>query len=161
MKRKVAFEIKKLDNLIDRKICQNIKKEKVINISHVQARVLRYLFVNKDKIIYQSDIEKEMDLRRSTISGILKTMEKNGLIKREDSKNDTRKKEVSLTDLSTQKHKEMKEKINKFEKEMLKGISLEEEKVFFRVIDKLLNKKVKVSLSYEYAYFLIKSIISL
>ena len=139
MKRKVAFEIKKLDNLIDRKICQNIKKEKVINISHVQARVLRYFFVNKDKIIYQSDIEKEMDLRRSTISGILKTMEKNGLIKREDSKNDTRKKEVSLTDLSTQKHKEMKEKINKFEKEMLKGISLEEEKVFFRVIDKLLN----------------------
>ncbi|MCI5733120.1 MAG: MarR family transcriptional regulator [Tenericutes bacterium] len=139
MKRKVAFEIKKLDNLIDRKICQNIKKEKVINISHVQARILRYLFVNKDKIIYQSDIEKEMDLRRSTISGILKTMEKNGLIKREDSKNDTRKKEVSLTDLSTQKHKEMKEKINKFEKEMLKGISLEEEKVFFRVIDKLLN----------------------
>ena len=139
MKRKVAFEIKKLDNLIDRKICQNIKKEKVINISHVQARVLRYLFVNKDKIIYQSDIEKEMDLRRSTISGILKTMEKNGLIKREDSKNDTRKKEVSLTDLSTQKHKEMKEKINKFEKEMLKGISLEEVKVFFRVIDKLLN----------------------
>ena len=139
MKRKVAFEIKKLDNLRDRKICQNIKKEKVINISHVQARVLRYLFVNKDKIIYQSDIEKEMDLRRSTISGILKTMEKNGLIKREDSKNDTRKKEVSLTDLSTQKHKEMKEKINKFEKEMLKGISLEEEKVFFRVIDKLLN----------------------
>lgn len=139
MKRKVAFEIKKLDNLIDRKICQNIKKEKVINISHVQARVLRYLFVNKDKIIYQSDIEKEMDLRRSTISGILKTMEKNGLIKREDSKNDTRKKEVSLTDLSTQKHKEMKEKINKFEKEMLKGISLEEEKVFFRVIDKLSN----------------------
>lgn len=139
MKRKVAFEIKKLDNLIDRKICQNIKKEKVINISHVQARILRYLFVNKDKIIYQSDIEKEMDLRRSTISGILKTMEKNGLIKREDSKNDTRKKEVSLTDLSTQKHKEMKEKINKFEKEMLKGISLEEEKVFFRVIDKLSN----------------------
>lgn len=139
MERKVAFEIKKLDNLIDRKICQNIKKEKVMNISHVQARVLRYLFVNKDKIIYQSDIEKEMDLRRSTISGILKTMEKNGLIKRENSKNDTRKKEVSLTDLSIQKHEEMKEKINKFEKEMLKGISLEEKEAFFRVIDKLSN----------------------
>ena len=106
---------------------------------HLLGWLLRNWGINKDKIIYQSDIEKEMDLRRSTISGILKTMEKNGLIKREDSKNDTRKKEVSLTDLSTQKHKEMKEKINKFEKEMLKGISLEEEKVFFRVIDKLLN----------------------
>ncbi len=139
MERKVAFEIKKLNNLIDRKICQNIKKEKVMNISHVQARILRYLFVNKNKVVYQSDIEKEMDLRRSTISGILKTMEKNGLIKKEDSKNDTRKKEVSLTDLSIQKHKKMEVKINKFEKEMLNGISLEEKKVFFKVIDKLSN----------------------
>ncbi len=139
MERKVAFEIKKLDNLIDRKICQNIKKERVINVSHVQARILRYLFVNKNKVVYQSDIEKEMDLRRSTISGILKTMEKNGLIKREDSKNDTRKKEVSLTSLSIKKHKEMEVKVKKFEKEMLNGISLEEKKVFFKVIDKLSN----------------------
>ena len=137
MKRKVAFEIKKLDNLIDRKICQNIKKEKVINISHVQARVLRYLFVNKDKIIYQSDIEKEVDIRRSTVSGILKTMEKNGLIKRIDSKKDTRKKEVTLTNLSVKRHNEMDTKVKKFEKELLNGISLEEKKMFFKVIDKL------------------------
>lgn len=137
MERKVAFEIKRLDNLINRKILKYLKKENIKNISHVQAEILRYLYVNRDNTVYQSDIEKEADIRRSTVSGILKTMEKNGLIKRIDSKKDTRKKEVALTNLSVKRHNEMNIKVKKFEKELLNGISLEEKKVFFKVIDKL------------------------
>ena len=137
MERKVAFEIKRLDNLINRKILKYLKKENIKNISHVQAEILRYLYVNRDNTIYQSDIEKEADIRRSTVSGILKTMEKNGLIKRIDSKKDTRKKEVTLTNLGVKRHNEMNIKVKKFEKELLNGISLEEKKVFFKVIDKL------------------------
>ena len=67
MKRKVAFEIKRLDNMITRKICENVKKENIRNISHMQASILKFLYINKDKKIYQSDIEKEIDLRRSTV----------------------------------------------------------------------------------------------
>ena len=137
MERKVAFEIKRLDNLINRKILKYLKKENIKNISHVQAEILRYLYVNRDNTVYQSDIEKEADIRRSTVSGILKTMEKNGLIKRIDSKKDTRKKEFTVTNLSVKRHDEMNIKVKKFEKELLNGISLEEKKVFFKVIDKL------------------------
>ena len=137
MERKVAFEVKRLDNLINRKILKYLKKENIKNISHVQAEILRYLYVNRCNTIYQSDIEKEVDIRRSTVSGILKTMEKIGLIKRIDSKKDTRKKEVTLTNLSVQRHNEMDTKVKKFEKELLNGISLEEKKMFFKVIDKL------------------------
>ena len=95
------------------------------------------MYVNRDKTVNQSDIESEADIRRSTVSGILKTMEKNGLIKRLDSKKDTRKKEVTLTKLSVKRHNEMNIKVKKFEKELLNGISLEEKKLFFKVIDKL------------------------
>ena len=137
MERKVAFEIKRLDNLINRKILKYLKKENIKNISHLQAEILRYLYVNRCNTVYQSDIEREVDIRRSTVSGILKTMEKNGLIKRIDSKKDTRKKEVILTNLSVKRHNEMDIKVKKFEKELLNGISLEEKKVFFKVIDKL------------------------
>ena len=137
MERKVAFEVKRLDNLINRKILKYLKKENIKNISHVQAEILRYLYVNRDNTVYQSDIEKEADIRRSTVSGILKTMEKNGLIKRIDSKKDTRKKEVTLTKLSVKRHNEMNTKVKKFEKELLNGISLEEKKIFFEVIDKI------------------------
>ena len=114
MERKVAFEVKRLDNLINRKILKYLKKENIKNISHVQAEILRYLYVNRCNTIYQSDIEKEVDIRRSTVSGILKTMEKNGLIKRIDSKKDTRKKEVTLTNLSVKRHNEMDTKVKKF-----------------------------------------------
>ena len=42
---------------------------------------MRYLFINMDKEIYQKDIEKNFVVRRSTASGILDTMEKNGMKK--------------------------------------------------------------------------------
>lgn len=137
MNRKIPFEIKMLDNMLNRKICENVKKEGISNISHVQADILGYLYKNKNRIIYQNEVEKEIGARRSTISGILKTMEKNDLIIRIDSLEDARKKEISLTDKSIKKHDELEKKVIIFEKELLKGISCEEKKIFFKVIDKL------------------------
>lgn len=139
MDKKVPFEIKQLDNMITRRICHEIKEEKVSNFSHVQVNVLKYLYQNKDKKVFQSDIEKTINARRSTISGILKTMEKNGLIKREICASDSRKKEILLTDKSIIKYKEMKSKVKKFENILLKDISCEEQRIFFDVIDKLKN----------------------
>lgn len=136
-KRKIPFEIKMLDNMLTRKICENVKKEGISNISHVQADILGYLYKNKNRIIYQNEIEKVIGARRSTISGILRTMEKNELIKRCDSLDDARKKEVLLTIKSIKKHDELEKKAVIFEKELLKGISCEEKEIFFKVIDKL------------------------
>lgn len=136
-KRKIPFEIKMLDNMLNRKICENVKKEGISNISHVQADILGYLYRNKNRIIYQNEVEKEIGARRSTISGILRTMEKNGLIIKKDSLDDARKKEISLTDKSIKKHDELEKKVVIFEKELLKGISCEEKEIFFKVIDKL------------------------
>lgn len=132
--RKVAFEIKTLDNMIDRKICDTAKEKK---ITHTQARILRFLYVNRNKTISQSMIEKEIGLRRSTVSGVLDTMEKNGFIIRKSSSLDARKKEIALTIDSLNKHKKIKQKIADFETLLINGISYEELKNFFRVIDKL------------------------
>ena len=118
--RKIPFEIKMLDNMIDRKICKSVEK---MNLTHTQARILRFLFTNKDKTIYQSDVEKEVGVRRSTISGILDTMVKNNLIIRKESAKDARKKEVALTVNSLNKHKEIEKKIADFESLLLKGIT--------------------------------------
>lgn len=132
--RKIPFEIKMLDNMIDRKICKSVEK---MSLTHAQARILRFLFTNKDKTIYQGDIEKEVGVRRSTISGILDTMEKNGLIIRKSSIYDARKKEIALTINSLNKHKEIDKKIADFESVLLKGITYEEKEAFFKTIDKL------------------------
>lgn len=132
--RKIPFEIKILDNMIDRKIHSTVKENR---ITQVQAKILRFLYVNKSNVIYQNMIEKELGLRRSTVSGILDTMEKNGFITRNQSEHDARKKEVSLTINSLNKHKEIEKKISDFEMVLLKGITKEEQEAFFKTIDKL------------------------
>lgn len=137
MERKIPFEIKTLDNMINRKICQNEKRRHDKSISHVHVSILKYLYQNRDKTVYQSDIERKIGVRRSTISGILKTMEKMGFIKRVDSDSDARKKEIFLTNKSINKYKEMEKKVTQFETLLTNGISYEELNVFFSVIDKL------------------------
>lgn len=133
--RKIALEIKLLDNLIGRKLIQNEKDKK--KLSHVQVSIIKYLFENREKTIYQSDLESFLNVRRSTISGILKTLEKRNFIKRVDSKKDARKKEIVLTDYSYQKSKIMKKKVTEFETLLTKNISYEELNIFFNVVDKI------------------------
>lgn len=137
MERKIPFEIKTLDNMINRKICQSEKQRHDKSISHVHVSILKYLYQNRDKTVYQSDIERKIGVRRSTISGILKTMEKMDFIKRVDSDVDARKKEIFLTNKSIDKYKEMEKKVTEFETLLTNGISYEELNVFFSVIDKL------------------------
>ena len=132
--RKILFEIKMLDNMIDRKILGNVKKHA---LTHTQARVLKYLYNNQGKKVYQTDIEKEVGVRRSTVSGVLDTMERNNLIIRKSSSLDARKKEIALTESSLNKHKEIVKKISDFEEVLLDGISKEEIHVFIKVIDKI------------------------
>ena len=81
MRRIVGYEVKTLENLITRKILLTAKEVGYPALTTVQIRIMRYLFLNKDKEIHQKDIEKNFVVRRSTASGIIDTMEKNGMKK--------------------------------------------------------------------------------
>ena len=62
------------------------------SITPSQLVIIKYLIDNKEKEIVQKDIEKRMNLGKSTVSSILDTMEKNELIVRISSSSDGRKK---------------------------------------------------------------------
>ena len=136
----IGYEIKTINNMIERKIISESKMNNNNNlVTLMQGKIMKYLFVNKDKQIFQKDIEDELKLRRSTVSGILKTMEKNGIITRMDNDKDARKKQVILTDISVKRGNEIKEKMIKFEKELRKNITDEELNIFFIVMEKIKN----------------------
>ena len=48
--------------------------------SIAQMQIIKYILKHDGKTIYQRDLEEVFNLRRATISGILKTMEKNNVI---------------------------------------------------------------------------------
>jgi len=137
MRRIVGYEIKTLDNLMTRMIVKKAKECGYETLTTVQIRIMRYLFLNRDKEIYQRDIERNFVVRRSTASGIINTMEKNGMLKREDSSLDLRVKRIVLTDKYIDRIDFLESMIDEFQNELLDGISDVELNVFFSVIDKM------------------------
>lgn len=137
MRRIVGYEIKTLENLITRKILKTAKEAGYPALTTVQIRIMRYLFMNKDKEVYQRDIEKNFVVRRSTASGIIDTMEKNGMLERVNSDLDLRSKRIVLTDKYIGQIELLEKMIEKFQDELLLGISDNELNTFFSVIDKM------------------------
>ena len=77
-KEKVLYQIKTLDKLILRNyICDNKDKNSDYFVTPTQIQVIEYMIEHDDEEVYQKDLEKALDLRRATLSGVLQTMEKN------------------------------------------------------------------------------------
>nr|WP_294492723.1 MarR family winged helix-turn-helix transcriptional regulator [uncultured Mediterraneibacter sp.] len=67
--------------------------------TNMQRLVLHHiLFQSLKRDIYQKDVEKEFQIRRSTATGILQILEKNGFITREPVKEDARLKKLVPTE---------------------------------------------------------------
>lgn len=128
----ISLEIKKIDSLIVRKIMA-CNKDSLCQLTPVQIVVIKYLIKNKNSIVYQKDIEKKLGLRKSTVSGILGTMIKNGIIIKTDSSNDLRSKEIRLTETGYKLDKAMKKRAIEFEKILQNNISKEELEIFYKV----------------------------
>lgn len=134
--KKIGVEIKNVDSMIGRKI-MSLTKEYGLSLTPIQISIINYISDNKK--INQKDIEKYFNLRKSTISGILQTMERNGLINRNGSLNDARSKEITLTDKCISMKLFIIEKAKEFELSLTNGITKEELKTFFEVMNKIKN----------------------
>lgn len=88
----------------------------------------------KDDILYQKDLETILNIRKSTVSGILETMEKNKIIIRAPS---NKGKIVKLTEEALKEKDVVFNLLQTIENELIRGIEKEELEVFFRVIDKM------------------------
>lgn len=135
MERKIGYEIKLLNNLIERNIVEIHKYINECVITPVQLQIMIYLIDHKEA--FQNELEDYLKIRRSTISGILKTMEKNNMIKRIKSLEDARINKIVLTDLSLEKIKKIEKQATIYENKITSNITEEELNIFFKVIDKI------------------------
>jgi len=103
----VAHLIKVASNEISRRINTFAGK---YGLTGTQIQIIHYLANTTRDNVYQKDIEKEFNIRRSTATNILKTMEKDDLVIRRSSKTDSRLKRIILAD----KAKQMQDAIDKF-----------------------------------------------
>ena len=107
-------------------------------LTNVQRRVLNFiLLATMDREIYQRDVEEKFHIRRSTATGILKLMEKNGFIYRESVEWDARLKKILPKEKSIALRGEILETIHRLELRMAEGIGREEFETCIRVLQKM------------------------
>lgn len=137
--------IKELEKGIVRKIMSETSHNEMYSKPSIaQMQIIKYILKHDGKTIYQRDLEEVFNLRRATISGILKTMEKNNVIIRVCDPNDARGKIVILSDDAKKFIKEKETLFKKIETVLKKDISKEELEIFYKVILKMrdnINRK--------------------
>lgn len=133
--KRIGKELRNTQSLITRYIMKHMKnKEKFL--SAIQIDIMLYLSKTKGNV-YQKDLEKEFNLRKSTISGILKTMEKNEIIEKIEGKEDARSKQIIWTEKGKKISKNYAEKIDKMEELLQKNITKQELNIFFKVLTQI------------------------
>lgn len=139
-KKSIGFEIKSLSNIIKRSIDKQIAENCDAGPSVTHGWIIGYIYDNMDKgDVFQRDLENKFNIRRSTATGILKLMEKNGLIVREPVGYDARLKKLVLTGRAIEIHESVVREINTIENTMRQGLSKEELNAFFVTIEKIKN----------------------
>ncbi len=137
--RSYGMEIKRISNMIKRLLDEKGHRQYVESVTGTNGFIIGYLehCETQGREIFQKDLEEHFCIRRSTVSAILKRMEEKGLVFRRSVSQDARLKKLVLTERSHEIHRLMMEDGIMVEKRIKQGITPEEEKVFFRVLDKI------------------------
>ncbi|WP_337101838.1 MarR family winged helix-turn-helix transcriptional regulator [Paenibacillus sp. YIM B09110] len=128
----ISFEIKILANMIKRKLDDGEK-----GLTGMQGWVIGYLRSNADRAVFQRDLERDFNIRRATVTGVLQLMERDGLIVREAVEHDARLKKITLTPKAITLHEQVIRRFNAFEIDLRSGLTEEEIATFFTISEKL------------------------
>ena len=136
MSKNVGQSLRCLQRLIHQKV-EVLKVESKDDLSLVQAHTLRYLDEHKEEDVFQRDIEKVLNVRRSTCTEILNVLERDGYIERHSVNSDKRLKKLVLTAKTKELHLTISKNVERLEALLKKDIDEEELEIFFKVIDKM------------------------
>ncbi len=137
MAAEIGREIKMLSNLIIREFQASMAKLDLDRVTAMNIWILGYLYNNRGRIIYQKDIEKEFNVARSTVAGLVKLMEQKGFIGRYDVETDARLKSLKLTEKGEQVYTAAHMKAEEIERRLHSGISGDELEAFIKTVEKM------------------------
>ena len=142
----VGFEVRTLDNMIFRQLLAYEASRGVDEVTVMHGWIIGYMYENSEKEVFQKDIESAFSIARSTVTGILKLMEKKGYIYRKSVERDARLKQLILSDRGRELHEGTMKNIKMLESRVREGIDTGELEVFFKVIGLMksnLEKEIK------------------
>lgn len=141
----IGFQVHRLHILCKRLVDQRAFGDLAEKPTKTQTWVMNYLYENQDRDVFQRDIQEQFDVRRSTVTGILQLMEKNGWITRQSVGEDARLKKIMLTPQAIELHERVGACIRKTEEQLAQGLTPQEKAEFLRLCDKIRHNAEKVA----------------
>lgn len=135
----IGHEIKVLNQVLQRKLIYSAKDKGVDKLTLMHGWIIAYLYDHSDEDVYQKDIENAFSIARSTVTSILKLMEKKNYITRESVESDARLKKLVLTETGIELHYKIENMITKNETLLDSLLTKEEKKQFLFLINKILS----------------------
>ena len=134
---KIAVLIKKLSLEID-KLSNPILEP--YDLTNSQFKILKFLLNSPENSIRQVDVEKYFSMTNPTVTGLVQTLEKKGLIERKINPNDSRSKILCPTE-KTMKMKNLLYKLgDELEKKFTSVLNPDEKETLMQLLKKLLHK---------------------
>ena len=136
----IINEIKEVNCLI----CDELYKLNKDNIlskhpSPLQIAIAFYLDNNKDRDVYQKDLQEEFHISKAAISDVVNSMEKKNILERIPSSIDGRKNRIILTDFGMECFKDIKNNRLMFNEYLINLLDEEEINLFIGIINKIKN----------------------
>ena len=135
----VGFQIRRLSKLVKRLVDRVAFSQGEERTTGMQGWIVGYLFENQDRDIYQRDIEDVFEIRRSTATGILQLLERDGYIERVSVPTDARLKKIVLTDKAKELQTLVIQETERAEQMLKTGLSEDEVNAYIRLTDRICN----------------------
>lgn len=145
----IGQEIHRVSHMIARNLAFYVKASGIDENTLMHGWIIRYLYENRERDIFQKDIERTFSIGRSTVTGIIQILEKKGYIRRESVVHDARLKKVLLTEEGIKNYESINCIIMRLEEMLEEGIDEAELEVFFHVMDKINTNIKKTNLEFK------------
>ena len=119
----IGFMIKQINNVYEKDLNERLK---TIGITSSQCAVLDYLFHTSREEVSQRDVERHLNLKNPTVTGLLKRLDEKGYILCVPNANDKRKKNIYLTEKAYDIQRRMENDRRKLDKELTRGMTKRE-----------------------------------
>ena len=108
-------------------------------LSMVNGHLIGFLYRNRGREVYQRDLEEELRITRSSVTSLVKHMERKGYIARESVEADARLKRITLTEKGAASFEHTMAAIEQTEALAVQGLTPERLSEFFAVCDIIEN----------------------
>lgn len=134
-KQPLGFIVKQINNVYEKELTNRLK---VLGITSSQCAVLNYLFQSNQEEVTQREIEKHLNLKNPTVTGLLKRLDEKGFVLCVQSPSDKRCKNVYLTEKAFDIQKKMESDRKKLDKRLTIGMTKKETEALRKSLEKVL-----------------------